>query len=103
VRGLPEGECLDIHSKVMIVDDEWVRIGSANLAERSMGVDTECDVVVEAKGDARATQAIRHFCHSLIAEHVAAEPEAVAVPGGKRRQPGSGDCADGSSTATWSS
>ena len=40
-----------IHSKVMIVDDELVRIGSANFSRRSMGVDTECDLAVEAGGD----------------------------------------------------
>ncbi len=48
---LCEGTCLDLHSKVMIVDDEWLRIGSANLSNRSMGMDTECDVTLEARGD----------------------------------------------------
>jgi phosphatidylserine/phosphatidylglycerophosphate/cardiolipin synthase-like enzyme len=37
-----------VHSKVMIVDDRLVRIGSANLSRRSMGVDSECDLAVEA-------------------------------------------------------
>jgi phosphatidylserine/phosphatidylglycerophosphate/cardiolipin synthase-like enzyme/uncharacterized membrane protein YdjX (TVP38/TMEM64 family) len=76
--GLREGTCLDIHSKVMIVDDEWLRIGSANLSNRSMGMDTECDVTLEAKGDARVKQAIRGFRDCLIAEHVGCETEAVA-------------------------
>ena len=40
-----------VHSKVMIVDDELVRIGSANFSRRSMGVDTECDLAVDAGGD----------------------------------------------------
>src|SRR5258706_7835455 len=40
IRGLVAGTCLDIHSKVMAVDDEWLRIGSANLSNRSMGVGT---------------------------------------------------------------
>lgn len=78
VPGLREGTCLDIHSKVMIVDDEWLRIGSANLSNRSMGMDTECDVTLEAKGDARVKQAIRGFRDCLIAEHVGCETEAVA-------------------------
>ena len=34
VPGLREGLCLDIHSKVMIVDDRSLRIGSANLCNR---------------------------------------------------------------------
>lgn len=37
-----------VHSKVMIVDDRFLRIGSANLNNRSMGADTECDLAFEA-------------------------------------------------------
>ena len=40
-----------VHSKVMVVDDRLVRIGSANFSRRSMGVDTECDVAVDAAAD----------------------------------------------------
>lgn len=40
-----------IHSKIMIVDDRIARIGSANLNNRSMGADSECDLVIEAKSD----------------------------------------------------
>ena len=40
-----------VHSKVMIVDDDLVRVGSANTNHRSMGVDTECDLAVDAAGD----------------------------------------------------
>ena len=32
-----------IHSKVMVVDDRLLRVGSANINHRSMGADTECD------------------------------------------------------------
>jgi phospholipase D1/2 len=69
VEGLCEGTCLDLHSKVMIVDDEWLRIGSSNLSNRSMGVDTECDVTVEAGGAARVKQSIRAMRDRLLAEH----------------------------------
>ena len=45
----PEGSTdTMVHSKVMIVDDRFLRIGSANLNNRSMGTDTECDLAVEA-------------------------------------------------------
>lgn len=37
-----------VHSKVMVVDDALLRIGSANLNNRSMGMDTECDLAIEA-------------------------------------------------------
>src|SRR5690606_255196 len=46
------GECeVLIHSKVLIIDDRLVRIGSSNLNNRSEGLDTECDVAVEAHSD----------------------------------------------------
>ena len=70
VPGLPEGQCLDVHSKVMVVDDELMRIGSSNLCNRSMGVDTECDVLVEARGRPRVQAAIRDFRERLLAEHL---------------------------------
>jgi uncharacterized membrane protein YdjX (TVP38/TMEM64 family) len=78
VKGLCEGTCLDIHSKVMAVDDEWLRIGSANLSNRSMGMDTECDVTIEAQGDAGVKQAIREFRDCLLAEHSDCQLEDVA-------------------------
>jgi len=37
-----------VHSKVMIVDDVLLRVGSANLNNRSIGLDTECDLAIEA-------------------------------------------------------
>ena len=37
-----------IHSKVMVIDDKLLRIGSANINNRSMGTDTECDLAIEA-------------------------------------------------------
>ncbi len=77
VPGLAEGTCLDIHSKVTIVDDEWLRIGSANLSNRSMGMDTECDVTLEAKGEERVKKAIRKFRDDLLSEHVGGEIDAV--------------------------
>src|SRR5690606_8058988 len=44
------GECeVLIHSKVVVVDDVFVRVGSSNLNNRSEGLDTECDVAVEAR------------------------------------------------------
>ncbi len=78
VKGLCEGECLDIHSKVMIVDDEWCRIGSANLSNRSMGMDTECDLTLEAQGDAKTAAVIRKFRDDLVGEHSGTTAEAVA-------------------------
>jgi phospholipase D1/2 len=67
-----------IHSKVMIVDDTLARIGSANLSHRSMGMDTECDVAVDAGDDADARAGIHRIRHRLLAEHLGVAVEAVA-------------------------
>ena len=44
---------MNVHAKVMIVDDRCARVGSANLSNRSMGLDTECDLVLDADLDPR--------------------------------------------------
>jgi phospholipase D1/2 len=59
-----------IHSKLMIVDDRFLTVGSANLTNRSMGVDTELNLTVEADGDAHAlVQSIRAVRLQLLTEH----------------------------------
>jgi phospholipase D1/2 len=77
VDGLAAGTCVDVHSKLMIADDEWLRIGSSNLNNRSMGLDTECDVLLEARGDAAHRAAVRRFLARLLGEHMGAAPEDV--------------------------
>ena len=57
-----------VHSKIMIVDDRMLRVGSANLNNRSMGTDTECDLVIEAKSE-RERATIRHIRARLLADH----------------------------------
>ena len=66
-----------IHSKVMIVDDRFLRVGSANLNNRSMAADTECDLAIEARNDSERA-AIRAVRDRLLADHCGVEPEAVA-------------------------
>jgi phosphatidylserine/phosphatidylglycerophosphate/cardiolipin synthase-like enzyme len=74
------GGCITVHAKVMVVDDEIVRVGSANLNNRSMGLDTECDLAVEARpgsaGDADRS-AIAAFRDRLLAEHLGVRPEVL--------------------------
>ena len=77
VPGLADGCCLDIHSKLMIVDDDQLRIGSANLSSRSMGVDAECDVLIESLGRPDVAAAIRDFRERLVAEHLGCQPAEV--------------------------
>jgi phosphatidylserine/phosphatidylglycerophosphate/cardiolipin synthase-like enzyme len=44
------GRPIVAHAKVMAVDDRLLRVGSANLNNRSHGFDTECELAVEAEG-----------------------------------------------------
>jgi phospholipase D1/2 len=66
-----------IHSKVMIVDDVFLRVGSANLNNRSMGADTECDLAIEAANEAERV-AIARLRNRLLGEHCGATAEEVA-------------------------
>ena len=66
-----------VHSKVMIVDDRLLRIGSANLNNRSMAVDTECDLAIEAKNDTERA-AITDVRNQLIGDHCGVSADVVA-------------------------
>lgn len=65
-----------VHSKLMIVDDRLLRVGSANLCNRSMGVDSECDLTIEAMNTAER-QAIRAVRTRLLSEHCGVEPAEI--------------------------
>ncbi len=45
------GRTIIVHAKLTIIDDRLLRIGSANINNRSMGFDTECDLCIEAQDD----------------------------------------------------
>jgi phospholipase D1/2 len=70
---------INVHSKLMSMDDELLTIGSANLSNRSMGFDTECNLVIESQGDDRIRQAIRGLRHRLLAEHLATDAAEIAA------------------------
>lgn len=74
VPGLGEAH-LHVHAKVLIVDDRLVRVGSANLNNRSMGLDTECDLMIEAGSDTQTQKAIAHFRNRLVGEHLGVPPK----------------------------
>jgi phosphatidylserine/phosphatidylglycerophosphate/cardiolipin synthase-like enzyme len=86
------GRTIIVHSKVTIVDDRLLRVGSANLNNRSGGYDTECDLAIEAPGDvegARVEHAIRRFRERLIGHYLSVDGasvgEAAAREGGLAR------------------
>lgn len=73
-----DGVSLMVHAKLMVVDDCLLRVGSANLSNRSMGLDSECDLAVEAVSNNDAAAAIARVRNELLAEHLSVEPGAVA-------------------------
>ncbi len=66
-----------VHSKVIIVDDTFLRIGSSNLNNRSEGLDTECDIAFEAGNDQQRA-AIVGLRNRLLAEHMQSDADTVA-------------------------
>ena len=68
---------IKVHAKLMIVDDELVHAGSSNLSNRSMGLDTECDLAVEALSDAGVADALARLRCSLLGEHLGCTAGAV--------------------------
>ncbi|MGJ3263007.1 MAG: VTT domain-containing protein [Salinarimonas sp.] len=75
--GDPTGEGVMVHAKLTIVDDTLLRIGSANLNNRSMGLDSECDLAIEARTDDERA-AIRRIRDGLVAEHSGVAPARVS-------------------------
>lgn len=66
-----------VHSKLMIVDDRLAIVGSANLSNRSMGLDTECGVAVEADSNPSLREAVKGLRNRLLAEHLGCRPQEV--------------------------
>ncbi|TFV54736.1 phospholipase [Geodermatophilus sp. DF01-2] len=71
-----------VHAKVTVVDDRLLRIGSSNLNNRSMGLDSECDVSIEVRaGDPRHDElaaVVTGLRNRLLGEHLGVPPSAVA-------------------------
>jgi phosphatidylserine/phosphatidylglycerophosphate/cardiolipin synthase-like enzyme len=61
-----------------VVDDRVIRVGSSNFNNRSMRLDTECDVVIRAENDDVAT-CIGRIRDGLIGEHLGVPAERFAA------------------------
>jgi phosphatidylserine/phosphatidylglycerophosphate/cardiolipin synthase-like enzyme len=64
------GQAIYVHSKLMVIDDEIVRVGSSNINNRSMRFDRECDVAFVARGDEALSRRIAGFRSDLLGEHL---------------------------------
>jgi phosphatidylserine/phosphatidylglycerophosphate/cardiolipin synthase-like enzyme len=77
----PDGDReIFVHSKLMVIDDRLLRLGSANLNRRSTGLDTECDLSIEAGNeDIEPRQAIARIRNALLSEHLGVAPAKLAA------------------------
>jgi phospholipase D1/2 len=71
-----DDESVGVHSKVLVIDDQLFRVGSSNLTNRSMRLDTECDVTIEAASDVQRS-GISGLRNRLLAEHLGTSAAAV--------------------------
>lgn len=75
-----------VHAKLTIVDDQFMMIGSANLNNRSMGTDSECNLAIAASGPEEA-EAIAALRDRLLGEHLDVAPEAVKASFAENESP----------------
>ncbi|SDH46193.1 VTT domain-containing protein [Roseospirillum parvum] len=73
----PNGRAVMVHAKLTVIDDRWLRVGSANINNRSMGFDTEADLALLADTPDHRRQVLA-LRHRLLGEHLGLSAEAVA-------------------------
>ncbi|MFO8153506.1 VTT domain-containing protein [Thioalkalivibrio sp.] len=88
VSGLQKG-CLMVHAKLMISDDEVLRVASSNLSNRSMGLDSECDLCVIAR-NAEERGVFRSLRQRLLAMFLSVDPDTLARAEADAREQGNG-------------
>ena len=62
--------CIGVHSKLLLVDDSILTIGSANCSNRSMGLDTECNLVIDGTQSKTVRAGLKRLRHKLLGEHL---------------------------------
>jgi len=77
------GRPIYVHAKVLIVDDRVLHVGSSNMNNRSLRLDTECDITIDAAltDNASDADAIRETIAGLrdrlLGEHLGLAPDSV--------------------------
>lgn len=70
-----------VHAKILIVDDRFLKVGSSNLNNRSMGFDTECDLAIDSLSDPATASECRQLIvmvrDDLLAEHLGTDASVV--------------------------
>ena len=72
------GKPIYVHAKILIADDRVLRLGSSNMNNRSLRLDTECDLAIAATDDTSAARIVA-IRNDLLAEHLGTTPERVAA------------------------
>jgi phosphatidylserine/phosphatidylglycerophosphate/cardiolipin synthase-like enzyme len=74
-----KGDDIYVHAKVTVVDDRVFRVGSSNMNNRSMGLDSECDVTLDCSlpGNEDCAGEIAAIRSGLMAEHLGVEQDVV--------------------------
>lgn len=76
--GSDDGQEVQIHAKLSIIDDTFFRVGSANINNRSMGTDGECDIALQASDD-DVRQTITGIRNDLLGEHFGLSADDIAA------------------------
>jgi len=74
-----QGRPIYVHAKLLIVDDEFVRVGSSNMASRSFVSDSECDLAFEAADQPDLRSFLADLRTRLLAEHLGIERDRFAA------------------------
>lgn len=74
------GNEIYVHAKVTVIDDQILRVGSSNFNNRSMRLDTECDILlsVDETDNDDLCEGITFLRNDLLAEHLGVTPEDIA-------------------------
>jgi phosphatidylserine/phosphatidylglycerophosphate/cardiolipin synthase-like enzyme/uncharacterized membrane protein YdjX (TVP38/TMEM64 family) len=76
----PHDASVYVHAKLLVVDEALLRIGSANLNNRSMHLETECDLFIGAPEEDRdGRAAITALRRRILGHMLDVDAEAVAV------------------------
>jgi phospholipase D1/2 len=75
-----DGTPIYVHSKCLVIDEHFLRVGSSNFNNRSMGFDKECDLAIAAEpADQAVRSRIATIRDRLLAEHLGVSPEQLRV------------------------
>lgn len=80
-----KGTKYTLHSKIMVVDHIYAVIGSANLNNRSMGMDSECTITLSGINNNLTMASIQTFMNRLLAEHLGTKEYTISDMYDKKR------------------